>query len=67
MELYTKDNEGTSLIKCGSWIESSSLRYLNLLIKLRVMFFELIQLQKMFFALNIVSDTAMQNYIFMFI
>jgi hypothetical protein len=26
MKLYTKDNSGTSLIKCGSWIYSSSSR-----------------------------------------
>jgi hypothetical protein len=25
-QLHTKDNQGTSLIKHGSWIESSSLR-----------------------------------------
>ncbi len=47
MKLYTKDNEGTSLIKHGSWIESSSLRKLNLLIKLQMMFLKL----------NIISDT----------
>jgi len=29
MKLFTRDNEGTSLIKCGSWIESSSLRQLS--------------------------------------
>jgi hypothetical protein len=40
MKLYTKDNEGTSLIKPGMWIESYSLHKLNLLIKLQRMFFE---------------------------
>jgi hypothetical protein len=30
MNLYTKDNQGTSLIKHGTLIESSSLHYLDL-------------------------------------
>jgi len=59
MKLYTTDNEGTSLIKPGSWIESSSLHLLNLQIKSWAMFFELIVLQKMFFKLNIISDTVL--------
>ncbi len=51
MKLYTKYNEGTSLIKHGSWTERSSLRLLNLLITLRMLSFEL----------NIVSDTNDQT------
>ncbi len=43
-KLYTTDSEGTSLIKHGSWIESSSLHQFNLLNKLRLMCFELIKL-----------------------
>ncbi len=34
MKLYTTDNEGTGIIKCGLWIESPSLHKLNLLIEL---------------------------------
>ncbi len=59
MKLYLKDNEGTSLIKHGSWLESSSLHWLNLLIKLQMVFFKLIKLPKMFIKLNIVSDTRL--------
>ncbi len=40
MKVYRKDNEGTSLIKSGAKIESSSLRLLSLLIQLQMMFFE---------------------------
>jgi len=46
MKLYIKDNEGTSLIKHGWWIESSSLHRLNLLIKLQMMLFKLIKCYK---------------------
>ncbi len=58
MKLNTKNNEGMSLIKHGSWIEIFSLRKLNSLIKLWMMFFELIKLRKMFFKFNIISDTV---------
>ncbi len=52
MKLFTTDNEGSSLIKHGSWIESSSLRWLSLANKIASDGLDLLSYEKMFLKLK---------------